>query len=153
MSSAAPEPGPPPAPRLAVATPPAAALAATTQVLASDAEREDTVRRLHDAVGEGRLDLDEAGDRTTAAYAARHRDDLTALVADLPPGTPPATAAGAPSWASIRESLVWRAHLIVWGPAAERPSTQQCRTAVVLAWVALAWFVVCALLGALVVGA
>jgi hypothetical protein len=150
--STAPEPESP-APRLAVAAPQAVAATATTQLLASDAEREDTVRRLHDAVGEGRLDLDEAGDRTTAAYAARHREDLTALVADLPSGTSRAPGDRAPSWASVRESLVWRAHLIVWGPGADRPTASQCRTAAVLAWVALAWFAVCALLGALVVGA
>jgi hypothetical protein len=51
---------------------------------ASDAEREDTVVVLQRALGEGRLDVDETDTRITAAYAARHRHELAALVADLP---------------------------------------------------------------------
>lgn len=145
MSTAISEPDPP-------ATQPAIALAAPDRRLrASDAEREAIVRRLHEAVGEGRLDLDEAGARTTAAYAARYREELSPLAADLPACGP--GAGDAPTWAWIRESLVWRAHLVVWGPAAARPTAAQCRTAFVLAGAGLAWFAFCAVLGALVVGA
>jgi hypothetical protein len=42
---------------------------------ASDAEREDTVARLHHALGEGRLDLAETEERSVAAYAAQYRDE------------------------------------------------------------------------------
>jgi hypothetical protein len=53
-------------------------------VRASDAEREATVHRLEEALGEGRLDVDEFGQRAQAAYAAVTVDDLQPLVADLP---------------------------------------------------------------------
>jgi hypothetical protein len=53
-------------------------------VRASDADREAIVTRLQTAVGEGRLDLDEFGQRADAAYAAVTRAELDVLVADLP---------------------------------------------------------------------
>lgn len=53
-------------------------------VRASDADREAVVARLQTAVGEGRLDLDEFGQRAHAAYAAVTREELDQLVADLP---------------------------------------------------------------------
>src|SRR4051795_9612457 len=53
-------------------------------VRASDAEREATVTRLQTAVGEGRIDLDEFGQRVEAAYAAATTADLDRLLADLP---------------------------------------------------------------------
>src|SRR3954469_23709621 len=49
-----------------------------------DAEREATVTRLQTAVGEGRIDLDEFGQRVEAAYAAATTADLDRLLADLP---------------------------------------------------------------------
>ncbi|TFV55979.1 DUF1707 and DUF2154 domain-containing protein [Geodermatophilus sp. DF01-2] len=58
-------------------------------VRASDADREATVTRLQCAVGEGRIDLSEFGERVEAAYAAGTLADLAALVADLPPDEPP----------------------------------------------------------------
>jgi hypothetical protein len=58
--------------------------AATAAVRASDAEREATVTRLQTAVGEGRLDLDEFGQRASAAYAAATTAELAELLADLP---------------------------------------------------------------------
>ena len=45
--------------------------------------------RLQRAVGEGRIDLSEFGERVEAAYAAGTLADLAALVADLPPDGPP----------------------------------------------------------------
>ncbi|MGY1723174.1 DUF1707 domain-containing protein [Blastococcus sp. SYSU DS0533] len=57
-------------------------------VRVSDAEREAVVARLQKAVGEGRLDLDEFGQRAEAAYAAVARAELDGLVADLPPDAP-----------------------------------------------------------------
>ena len=53
-------------------------------VRASDAEREATVARLQTAVGEGRLDLDEFGQRVEAAYTAASTAELDRLLADLP---------------------------------------------------------------------
>ena len=60
---------------------------------ASDAEREAVVGRLRDAAGEGRLTVEELAERIDAAYAARTRDELDPLTADLPaagPGESPA---------------------------------------------------------------
>ena len=62
-------------------------------VRASDAEREATVTRLQTAVGEGRIDLEEFGERVAAAYAATSTAELDQLLADLPA---PATAVPAP---------------------------------------------------------
>ncbi|MCF6509202.1 DUF1707 domain-containing protein [Blastococcus sp. MG754426] len=58
-------------------------------VRVSDAEREAVVAQLQRAVGEGRIDLDEFGQRAAAAYEAVTRAELDALVADLPPDALP----------------------------------------------------------------
>jgi hypothetical protein len=58
--------------------------AETPGVRAGDAERDATVTRLQTAVGEGRIDLDEFGQRAAAAYAAATTAELDALLADLP---------------------------------------------------------------------
>ncbi|MEJ3742998.1 DUF1707 domain-containing protein [Actinomycetes bacterium KLBMP 9797] len=49
-----------------------------------NSEREATAALLGDAMAGGYLDGDEFAERTAAAYAARTRDDLAQLVADLP---------------------------------------------------------------------
>lgn len=69
------------------------------RVLVSDAEREAVVARLHAATVEGRLTLDEFGERTSRAYASRTRADLAAVLDGLPwpylPGPqPPVPYAG-----------------------------------------------------------
>jgi hypothetical protein len=56
-------------------------------VLASDAERDAVVSKLNQAVGEGRLTMDEFSDRLEAATTARTRGDLTPLLRDLPTDT------------------------------------------------------------------
>jgi hypothetical protein len=53
-------------------------------VRASDAERDAAVRALTDAAAEGRITLEELGDRTDRALEAVSRDELAAVVADLP---------------------------------------------------------------------
>lgn len=53
-------------------------------VRASDAERELVVERLHRAVGNGRLTVEEFDERAAAAYAARTRGELADLTKDLP---------------------------------------------------------------------
>lgn len=55
----------------------------------SDAERNDVVERLHQAVGEGRLTLAEFEERVGAVWAARTFGDLASLTADLPAPTTP----------------------------------------------------------------
>jgi hypothetical protein len=57
-------------------------------VRASDSDREALVARLQQALAEGRLDLDEFGQRAGAAYAAVTTAELAALVADLPAEAP-----------------------------------------------------------------
>jgi hypothetical protein len=51
---------------------------------ASDAEREQAVVRLREASTDGRLTLEELGERTALAYRARTHADLEPLTADLP---------------------------------------------------------------------
>ena len=55
-------------------------------ILASDAERERCVALLRDAVGEGRLTLDEFSERVGLAHAARTDQELAHLARDLPGG-------------------------------------------------------------------
>lgn len=50
---------------------------------ASDADREKVAQVLHQAHGEGRLDLNELDERLGAVYAARTYGDLVPLTADL----------------------------------------------------------------------
>jgi hypothetical protein len=55
-----------------------------SDVRASDAERDAAVGRLNQAVGEGRLTMDEFSQRLELAYAALTRGDLEPLLRDLP---------------------------------------------------------------------
>src|SRR6266581_7778533 len=52
---------------------------------ASDAERERTVRALRERSAEGQLSFDTFVRRIDRAFRARSRDELAALVDDLPP--------------------------------------------------------------------
>ena len=122
-----------------------------TSPRASDAERADTVARLHAALGTGRLDLAETDERVAAAYAARHRHELTALLSDLPHDD--MCSSEAPTWAALWTLAVWRARIAVTGTAGPRPTTSQQRTATLLTVLALVWMAACAVVGALVVGA
>jgi DUF1707 SHOCT-like domain len=56
----------------------------TPELRVSDADREQVAESLRHAAGEGRLTVDELGERLDAAYAARTRADLERLTADLP---------------------------------------------------------------------
>ena len=52
----------------------------------SDKEREQIAEILRAAMTEGRLTLEEGEERLAAAYAAKYRDELGPLTADLPDG-------------------------------------------------------------------
>ncbi len=119
---------------------------------ASDTEREETVARVHQALTEGRLDLAEVEERVAAAYAARHRDELPALLADLPASvSASATGDAPPAWSGLWASTVWRARSSLLGPQVP-PTAAQCRSAAWLVVIAIVWMAVCALAGAAVVG-
>ena len=86
-------------------------------IRASDAERDATVIRLRDAMAEGRLTLDDFSERTDAALTALTRDQLSAVVADLPTAAAPAAivaqTAGWDPWVvgimgSARRTGRWR---------------------------------------------
>jgi hypothetical protein len=62
------------------------------RIRVSDAEREFVVARLQHATTEGRLSLDEMGDRVSSAYASVTRLELDRLVDDLPPAAEPVAA-------------------------------------------------------------
>ncbi|MFD7294669.1 DUF1707 domain-containing protein [Streptomyces sp. NPDC059897] len=71
------------------------------ELRASDADRELVAERLRDALAEGRLDMEEFGERLDAAYQARTYGELAPLTKDLPVG-----AGGAPGPVSfVKEPL------------------------------------------------
>lgn len=65
-------------------------------ILSSDAERERVVRKLEREFAAGRLTMAELEHRVAAAQAARTRDQLWTLTADLPAELVPAQATAAP---------------------------------------------------------
>src|SRR3954471_8937118 len=80
-------------------------------VRASDTEHEAAVSRLGVAAGEGRLTLDEFGERVDRAHTAATRADLDGLLADLPApalAAPPATAARTHWQVSPIGGMSWR---------------------------------------------
>jgi uncharacterized protein DUF1707 len=70
------------------------------EVRASDAERDQAASRLTAAAGEGRLTLEEFGQRLDRAHGAQTRAELDGLLADLPvpAGGPPAAPEGRTRW-------------------------------------------------------
>jgi Domain of unknown function (DUF1707) len=74
---------------------------------ASDSERSATIDVLQDAMTRGLLTHEECDERMAAAFAARFRDELPPLTADLPPVAPPTPARAAPtSWGGLFSALV-----------------------------------------------
>ncbi|MCT2586186.1 DUF1707 SHOCT-like domain-containing protein [Actinophytocola gossypii] len=75
-----------------------------SNIRVSDTEREDALGKLGQHLSEGRLDIDEFGERTAKVTAAKTRGELLDLFDDLPeprpafgrPGPPPVTRAAAP---------------------------------------------------------
>jgi hypothetical protein len=123
----------------------------SSRVRASNDERDDTATRLHQALGEGRLDLTETEERVAAAYAMQYRDELPLLLADLPAQSPATSWNGSaiPTWHEVRSSAVWRIRATLLGPAgSQRPTPAQDRTTTLLTALALLWTPACAFLGA-----
>jgi hypothetical protein len=81
-------------------------------ILASDAEREHSITQLRDAVGEGRLTLEEFSDRVGLAQSARTDQDLARLTRDLPA----APTAASPSPAASEQHRAFCSHLTRSGP-------------------------------------
>ena len=71
---------------------------------ASDSEREAVARILQKAAGAGRLSPEEAGERLAQAGAARFREELNGLIADLPEASElrsPVEYRRAPHWSML----------------------------------------------------
>ncbi len=83
-----------------------------TPILVSDAERERSVALLRDAVGEGRLTLEEFSERVGVAQAARTDQELGRLTRDLPNDP----AASVPPAVAAEEHRAVCSHLIRRGP-------------------------------------
>jgi hypothetical protein len=131
-----------PAPSTASSAAPAAG---SGRVRASDAERETTVARLYQALGEGRLDLEEVETRVAAVYAARHRDELPAFLTDLPSAHHP--AAETPTWDALWSGLLARLRLTVTERHTAGEPTTGRRLGLVAVLVVM-WLLAWALLGA-----
>jgi hypothetical protein len=71
----------------------------------SDSEREQVAEILRAAMTEGRLTLEEGEERLAAVYAAKFRDELAPLTADLPGGGRPALADTPQARAATRRSV------------------------------------------------
>jgi hypothetical protein len=81
-------------------------------ILASDSERQRSVELLRDAVGEGRLTLEEFSERVGLAHAARTDLELAGLTRDLPA----TTAAEGPPAVVPEQHRAFCSHLIRSGP-------------------------------------
>jgi uncharacterized protein DUF1707 len=77
------------------------------RVRASDRERERVASILRAAAAEGLLTMPEVDERLAATYAARYRDELEPLTADLPEG-------GGPLYAGSPEGAAQRAEFRTW---------------------------------------
>ena len=75
------------------------------RVRTSDAEREQVAPILRAAVSEGRLSLEEGDERLARTYAARYRDELEPLTADLPGGGWDALGRTPEAIAAVRRKL------------------------------------------------
>jgi hypothetical protein len=119
-------------------------------IRASDAEREQTIARLHAAVGEGRLRLDEAEERVSTVYGMRFREQLPAVLADLPGDREQVHLSGdaPPGWRSIWESVVWHGMQTLQGRPVPRPAPRDSVAAARVVIAAVLLFVLSVVLGA-----
>jgi hypothetical protein len=116
---------------------------------ASDAERAATVAIVQDAAARGLLTLDEAGERMTAAFAARFRDQLPELTADLPPAPP--GAATAVGWDRLGAALLTQLGAELAAARAAGLRSRRVQVAALVLLVSMLLTSVLALLGALAV--
>ena len=79
-----------------------------TPILASDAEREQSITVLRVAVSEGRLTLEEFSERVDAVHSARTDRELASLARDLPSDS----GVSAPPGAVAEEHRAFGSHLI-----------------------------------------
>jgi hypothetical protein len=84
-------------------------------ILASDAERERSITLLRDAVGEGRLTLEEFTERVGLAHAARTDQELASLARDLPAHAAAPVSPVSPA-VPAEEHRAFCSHLIRSGP-------------------------------------
>jgi hypothetical protein len=119
-------------------------------IRASDAEREQTIARLHAAVGEGRLRLDEADERVSTVYGMRYREELPAVLADLPGDGHHVHLTGdaPPGWREIWSSVVWHGMQTLHGGPVPRPTPQDTVAAARVAVAMVLLFVLSVVLGA-----
>ncbi|MFC7528758.1 DUF1707 domain-containing protein [Actinoplanes sp. GCM10030250] len=87
--------------------------APATRLRTSDTEREQVAEILRAAMAEGRLDLTEGEERLASSYAAKYRDELRPLTADLPDGGRHALAHTPQARAATRRSLQRHASFIL----------------------------------------
>jgi hypothetical protein len=79
----------------------------------SDTEREQVAEILRAAMTEGRLTLEEGEERLTSVYAAKYRDELGPLTADLPGNGRQALANTPQARAATRRGLRRHASFVV----------------------------------------
>jgi Domain of unknown function (DUF1707) len=79
----------------------------------SDTEREQIAETLRAAMSEGRLTLEEGEERLATAYAAKYRDELGPLTADLPDGGRRAVLDTPEARAAVRRGLRRHATIVV----------------------------------------
>ena len=72
-------------------------MSARDEIRVADADREKAAEHLREALGEGRLTLDELDERLRDVYAARTFGDLDRLLADLPGTVDPQHSQVAPA--------------------------------------------------------
>jgi hypothetical protein len=117
------------------------------RIRASDADRAETIEALQDATARGLLAHDESGERMGVAFAARFRDELPALTADLPPTGSP-TIAATPGWRHLGSTLAGQVRHDAHAALAAGPRSRRFLLTVLVAILLLGFLVT---LGALAV--
>jgi len=84
----------------------------------SDAEREQVAKILRAAMTEGRLTLEEGEERLGAVYAAKFRDELLPLTADLPENGRRALAEAPEAVAATRRDVRRHATFVIFAAIA-----------------------------------
>jgi hypothetical protein len=104
---------------------------------ASDEERNATIGVLQDAMSRGLLTPEEGDQRMAAVFAARFRDELPPLTADLPSArTAPETTTAPGGWRALLTALFTLVRAEI---TATRAAGIRSRRFLVLALVVLAW--------------